>query len=292
MNPAPEVGLREAADELGVHYMTAYRYVRSGRLPAHKVGDEWRVRRGDLEAFRSGREVVPGVADSDVDGPAAGEDAAGGARSVFRSRLESRLIAGDEAGSWGMVEAVLASGAGPSDVLNEVLSPCLRSIGARWAAGELAIADEHRASAVATRLIARLGPRFCRPGRRRGTIVLGSISGDRHTLPTAIMGDLLRGAGFDVVDLGPDTPAESFIDTARLADRLVAVGVCVTAPEVLGSVPGAVRTLHAADLGAPVVVGGGAVPDEATARSVGADHWAAGADAVVALFERLAAVGV
>ena len=46
------IGLREAADRLGVHYMTAYRYVRSGRLAAHKSGDEWRVRTADLDALR------------------------------------------------------------------------------------------------------------------------------------------------------------------------------------------------------------------------------------------------
>lgn len=292
MTATDELGLREAAEELGVHYMTAYRYVRSGRLDARKSGDEWRVRRSDLDAFLSARTgaAARGAADGAADGADVAPDAAaGGARSVFRDRMEARLIAGDEAGAWGVVEAALAAGAEASEVLNDVLSPCLRSIGQRWADGELAIADEHRASAVATRLISRLGPHFSRPGRRRGTIVLGSISGDRHTLPTAIMGDLLRGAGFDVIDLGPDTPPESFVDTARLSDRVVAIGVCVTAPEVLRSVPAAVRELHGAELGVPVVVGGGAVPDEATARSVGADHWAAGPDEVVALFGRLAA---
>ena len=43
------ISLREVAELLGVHYMTAYRYVRTGMLPAEKDGAEWRVRLTDLE---------------------------------------------------------------------------------------------------------------------------------------------------------------------------------------------------------------------------------------------------
>src|SRR4051812_4097829 len=43
--------LYEAAEQLGVHYMTVYRYVRTGRLPGRKVGAEWRIEPGDLATF-------------------------------------------------------------------------------------------------------------------------------------------------------------------------------------------------------------------------------------------------
>jgi methanogenic corrinoid protein MtbC1 len=205
-----------------------------------------------------------------------------------RDRLESRLVAGDEGGTWSIVESALVSGADPGDVLVELLSPALRSIGDRWAAGELSIADEHRASAVASRVIGRLGPRFSRPGRRRGTIVLGSVAGDRHVLPTAIMGDLLRGAGFDVIDLGADTPAGTYVDAGRDADRLVAVGVCVTAPELVDGVAAVTDEVRRGLPGVPVVVGGGAVTDRATALAAGSDGFAADPDAVIALFGALA----
>ena len=41
--------LQEAADQLGVHYMTAYRYIRQGRLPATREGAEWRIRAVDVQ---------------------------------------------------------------------------------------------------------------------------------------------------------------------------------------------------------------------------------------------------
>jgi excisionase family DNA binding protein len=270
---ATTVGLREAAEQLGVHYMTAYRYVRSGRLPARKHGSEWQVDPADLARLaaapthRAPRRPT---------------------RAVHRERLEARLVEGDEGGAWGVVDAAMASGAEPAEVLTELLAPSLRSIGARWADGELSIADEHRASAVAQRLIARMGPRFQRPGRRRGTVVLGSVAGDRHSLPTAIMSDLLRGAGLEVVDLGADCPAESFADALRRADSPCAVGMCVTAPEAVDGVAAQIVELRAAGVGVPVVLGGGAVQDRAQALQLGADLWAGPVDEVVALFLELA----
>ena len=47
--------LQEAADALGVHYMTAYRYVRLGLLHAEKIGGSWRVETADLDDFREYR---------------------------------------------------------------------------------------------------------------------------------------------------------------------------------------------------------------------------------------------
>jgi MerR family transcriptional regulator, light-induced transcriptional regulator len=113
--------LREAAESLGVHYMTAYRYVRLGMLPAHKEGASWRVNRDDLEAFRHRGEAAgdsPG--DSEGTGPR-------GAR--WESRLESRLLAGDERGAWGVIEAALASGMEPPAIYLDLVAPAMRSIG-------------------------------------------------------------------------------------------------------------------------------------------------------------------
>lgn len=66
----PTVGLTEAAEELDVHSSTVRRYIREGKLPAHKEegphGREWRIYREDLEAFaQGGQEVHRGLTQSD-----------------------------------------------------------------------------------------------------------------------------------------------------------------------------------------------------------------------------------
>jgi len=267
-----ELGLRDAAAQLDVHYMTAYRYVRSGRLSAHKVGAEWRVRLGDLRALMA---PAPAVASTKVP------------RHVFRERIEDRLVAADEAGVWGIVESALVSGADPDEVLLDVISPAMVSIGARWEMGQLSVAEEHQASAVAGRVVARLGPRFSTRGRKRAEVVIGGVPGERHALPTAIAADVLRGARYDVVDLGADTPIESFVEAALARTRLVAVLLSVTSSSNLEAVAPTIQAVREEVPGVAVIVGGQAV-DRATAASLGSDGWAGNARDLVDLLEHLA----
>ncbi len=76
------------------------------------------------------------------------------------------------------MERALASGAEPGEVHLEVLCPALDLVGERWESGSWTVAQEHRATAEASRVIGRLGPLFRRPGRRAGTVVIGAAPGD------------------------------------------------------------------------------------------------------------------
>lgn len=250
------VSLTEAAERLGVHYMTAYRYVRTGRLPASKVGSEWQVATRDLDTFVTG-----------VDRPRVRSG-----RAPHAERLEDRLLAGDEAGAWTVIDNALAGGLSPEQVHLELLGPALGSVGERWANGQITVAQEHLASAVTLRLIGRLGPLFTRRGRKRGAVVIGAPPGDDHGIPTAILGDLLRGRGFEVVDLGPNVPAADWAATAVGADRLVAVGVCATTADNDEHIRAALGALHDA-VDVPLLLGGQGVRDSDHARALGATRW-------------------
>lgn len=256
--PRELITLQEAATRLGVHYMTAYRYVRTGRLPATREGVQWMVDPRELERMRE---------------PGRPGRKAGRGRDERAARLAARMVAGDEAGAWAVVEAALASGAEPADVHLDVLVPALRGIGDGWAAGELTVADEHRAAGVAQRLIGRLGPRFARRGRTRGTVVIGEPAGEQHSLPSAILRDLLRGAGFRVVDLGADTPTASFVESCRAAERLVAVVVGVTVPGRDAVLRATVRALRNETFEAPILLGGAGIEGQEHALRLGADGW-------------------
>ena len=156
-----ELTLREAAQRLGVHYMTVYRYVRTGQLPARRAGAKWSVDARDLAALTSGSNRAPGPRSARVD------------RS---SRLLDCLTRGDEAGAWTVVQGAMASGLEARQVYADLLVPALVAVGTGWATGAIPVAEEHRASVVATRLVGRLGPRFARRGRSRGSLVVGAPS--------------------------------------------------------------------------------------------------------------------
>lgn len=257
------LSLKECAEILGVHYMTAYRYVRLGMLPAVKEGAEWRVRRSDLEDFRADRSAPVGRNSA-----------------PWPERLRSRMVVGDEPGSWQVVEAALASGVSPREVYLEVLGPAMAAIGEQWAHGEASIAEEHRATAIATRIVGRLSARFHARGRHKGRVVIGTPPGERHALPPAMVADMLRGAGFEVLDLGVDLPVEAFVEAVVDAAPVVAIAVSVTNAALLPEAARLFAALHdAGDV--PIVVGGAGVESEEQALRLGADGWAP--DAVAAI---------
>jgi len=232
------ITLIDVADRLGVHYMTAYRYVRTGRLPAVKDSGQWRVFENDLAAFEARPAKAPPRKD------------------LLPTLIEERLIAGDENGTYQLLENALASGADAEEVYLDLMSPAMVGVGRRWHEGDISIADEHVATSTALRVIARLGPRVSSRGRMKGTILLATISDDYHYLPTAMLRDLLRFRGFDVQDLGANTPPESIFDRASGLADLLAVGVSATSSghdHVMRETLSKLAGLHV-----PIVVGGAA----------------------------------
>ncbi|MGE0795284.1 MAG: cobalamin-dependent protein [Acidimicrobiia bacterium] len=264
-----ELNLKQVARELGVHYMTAYRYVRSGRLAATRQGNVWMVRRAELAAFAG----VP---------LAAHGDAGRGEPVDWVARLRDRFVVGDDVGAWATVEAALVSGWTPEEVIVDLVGPAVAttSVDDGPAAGHLAVT-------AAQRTITLLGSRFRRRGRSRGTVVLGSPSGESHGFGLAVIAELIRLRNYSVRDLGIAAPAEAFADAATAADRLVAVAVGVTSVDNLESARRIVTGLRDALPGVPVFVGGQAVRNAEIASVAGATGWAADVHELVTLIEAL-----
>src|ERR1700749_4839476 len=121
--------LRDAAAALGVHYQTAYGWVRQGTLPARKLPRGYEVSEQDVRDLIASRAAGTGppteVQVRDWDAQA--------------SRLYAALLSGDE------LQAArdfsrLAAGVPLSELCDRVVAPALHRVGAQWAAGELSVA--------------------------------------------------------------------------------------------------------------------------------------------------------
>ena len=253
------LGLQEAADRLGVHYMTAYRYVRTGRLPATRIGAEWWVDPADLRAAGVGT----AVAGRTVTATRTASQAAAA------RRLEDRLVAGDEPGAWSIVEGRLGSGPNPTmscwtgwvercDPLARVGRP----VTTRWTTS-IGLRGWRRASWPGSEGVS---PR----GGPSGSVILGAPSRELHGLPTAMAANVLRGRGFEVVDLGADVPADAFGSAVSKTPGARAVAVGVTAGNHDRSVRAIVRAVHNVSPGLPVLVGGAGIAGEEHAARLGA----------------------
>ncbi|HVX21328.1 MAG TPA: cobalamin-dependent protein [Acidimicrobiales bacterium] len=275
--PSGELNLKQVAAALEVHYMTAYRYVRTGRLAARRVGTGWVVHPADLAAFAA--RAAPGP-----DGPGdAGHDPA----AAWRARLAGTLARGDEIAAWRVLEQALAAGQSPAQCYLDLVVGAIDDISGRSALPDAPAAQEYLAMATAARLVARLGARFRRPGRSRGTVVFGAALGEHHTLAISVVADLVRLEGFNCLELGADVPPEAFAGAAADAYRLVAVGIGVTTATNLDAVRATVDAVHGVDPAIPVVVGGQAA-NPATGVDTGADAWASDGRRAVELFDDLA----
>jgi MerR family transcriptional regulator, light-induced transcriptional regulator len=282
-----DLNLKQAARRLGVHYMTAYRYVRQGRLAAERSGTTWRVSRIAVEGLLTERAAASRPLSPP--GPNPGRRTDGGVD--WAARLTRCLLAGDEAASWRVVQAAMAAGHPATYCYVDMLSSALANIGARWDAGEISVADQYLATAVATRIVARLGATSRRPGRSRGGVVFGAPLGELHGLPVSIAADLVRLAGFSVLELGANVPPAAFAAAARRAPRLVAVGIGITVSGSIGAAQEAINAVRDVDAEVPVIVGGQAAFTAAGSRLVGVSAWVADGRAAAATIEAVASGG-
>ena len=273
------VNLKQAASILGVHYMTVYRYVRQGRLVAHRLGTGWVVDPDDLATMVAGRDVsFPVVRDTHPPGV------------DWRERLRRTLVVGDETAAWRVLEQALAAGHTPADCYLDLLVGAIDDISGPSSLPDAPIAEEYLATATAARLVALLSARFRRPGRSRGTVVFGAPLGEHHTFAISVVADLVRLEGFSCLELGANVPPEAFAATAAGAYRLVAVGVGVSRDSNLDVVQRIVAAVHDVDARIPVVLGGQAIADPATAALTGADAWALDGRQAVEVIKGLARV--
>lgn len=283
--------ITEVAERLGVHYMTAYRYLRTGRLDGTRHGTEWRVRAADVARFEAratnadgGTRASNAARATTADGDALPRQPR--RRIDWAGRACERMLDGDEAGAWSVIDGAMSAGMAIEEVYVDLLTPALRSVGDRWESGEITVADEHVASAVTLRLIGRLGPKFSRRGRKRGTVVVAAPGGETHSLPIALFADLLRGRGFRVLDLGGDVPADSLAAIVADIDDLLAVCLGCTTTGNEASIVEAIAAVRSVTA-APVLVGGQAIADPVDARSLGADDGGMTTPEVLELLARL-----
>lgn len=121
-----------------------------------------------------------------------------------------------------------------------------------------------------------------------GRVILGTVKGDMHDIGKNLVSMMLEGAGFEVVDVGINTPPEKFIDAAKdCPDALIGLSALLTI--TMQEMKTTIDALRGAGLGNKVMIGGAPVSQQ-YADEIGADGYAPDAGQAVALAKRLAGV--
>jgi excisionase family DNA binding protein len=235
------ISLQAAAERLGVHYQTAYRWVRAGSLPAVKVRGVYQVVLEDLEQFDTERQrPEPPPVERTVRN-----------WERFVDQLHDALVAGEEGAARDLVDGLVSGGVRIADCCDRMISPALRRVGERWRVGEISVAEERRASFICERLLGRINP--APPGRPRGTALVCTPPGDEHQLPGQMATAVLREDHWRVHHFGTGVPDEDLMAMIRriTPDLVVISSVWVPAAGDAEALAASVRLL-----GPPVLVGG------------------------------------
>ncbi|MFX0093966.1 MAG: corrinoid protein [Candidatus Hodarchaeota archaeon] len=171
------------------------------------------------------------------------------------------------------VEAALAEKQ-PWDVL-EILVTGIREAGDQYQEGEIFLPELMRSAETFKEAMAILEPALGDKKRQKmGKIVLGTVRGDVHNLGKNIVGLMLDGAGFEVVDLGIDVAPEAFV-TAVKEHQPQLVGMSALITTTMLEMEKTIKALEAAGLRKTVAVMiGGAPVSLRFAQTIGADAYA------------------
>ncbi len=194
----------------------------------------------------------------------------------------------DRKGMAARVQAELDAGADIDSLLNEGLVAALDEVGERFSRGDLFIPEMLQAAQTAQEGLDVLKPLLTETSQRSaGTVVIGTVKGDLHDIGKSLVKMMLKGAGFQVIDLGVDVPLERFVEAVdeNGADLLALSALLTTTMPAMADTVARFR-----DNGNPVkVMVGGAPVTEEYAERIGADGSAGDASQAVALARRLMA---
>jgi methanogenic corrinoid protein MtbC1 len=134
-------------------------------------------------------------------------------------KIKEAILDGEDEGVLDMVKQATDGGMKPAQIIEEAVRPAAHLVGQKFEEGEFFLPELVISSDVMALIINHLEPLIAAESKETGgvrhKIVIGSVQGDVHDLGKNIVRSSLIAAGYDVVDLGTDVPAEAFIDAVK-----------------------------------------------------------------------------
>ena len=189
------------------------------------------------------------------------------------SVLTAAVEAGDRASAVSLTQAAIDEGVDPTVIL-DAMTVAMTEVGRKFACNEGVYVPEMLISAHAMKeATALLEPLLAASGVKPAhTAVIGTVQGDLHDIGKNLVGMMLKGANFAIVDLGTNVSPAAFAEaTKEHSADLVGISALLTTTMV--GMKEAIDAIRAVDPKAKIMVGGAPVTDEFAAE-IGADGFA------------------
>jgi 5-methyltetrahydrofolate--homocysteine methyltransferase len=207
---------------------------------------------------------------------------------MMLKEIQEALLKGSKPEVEKLVDQALAAQVPTGQILSEGLIAGMQRLGVLFKNNEVFIPEVLVAARAMHAGLAKLEPFLVRDGiQPKGAVVIGTVKGDLHDIGKNLVGMMLRGAGYKIIDLGIDVPAEKFVAAAKdnKADIVALSALLTTTMIQMKNIVEAVRT---SGLGIPVVIGGAPVTRE-YANEINAQGYAPDAASAVEEVSRLIA---
>jgi 5-methyltetrahydrofolate--homocysteine methyltransferase len=216
-----------------------------------------------------------------------------GAQEIFvmtaiLDEMSGALQRGDREAGVSLVRDGLGSGLPAARLLNEGLLPGMKIVGLKFRDYEIFLPDVLLSARAMGAAMDLLRPALVADDvPLAGRVVLGTIKGDLHDIGKNLVGIMLQGAGFEIVDLGVDVEPSAFIETA-LAREASLIGISALLTTTMARMKDVVRGIEDRGLRGRIrVVVGGAPVSMEFARAIGADGYAPDATSAVSCIRAL-----
>jgi 5-methyltetrahydrofolate--homocysteine methyltransferase len=201
--------------------------------------------------------------------------------------LTAAVEAGNRKAAAELTQQALDEHVDPKTIL-DAMTAAMDTVGRKFQEGELFVPEmliAARAMKAGTEL---LEPVLLAAGvKPEHRAIVGTVEGDLHDIGKNLVGMMWKGGGLEVIDLGVNVPAQTFVDKAREHDAHI-IGLSALLTTTMPNMRGVVEAVRASGLPAKVVVGGAPVTPEFAAQ-IGADGYAPDAGAAVDLARGLLA---
>ena len=200
--------------------------------------------------------------------------------------LNEAIIKGDQKTAVDITKAALDEKMDPEKILSDGLIAGMNIIGARFKANEVYIPEVLIAARAMKMAMEILEPKLVEAGvEPLGRALVGTVQGDLHDIGKNLVVMMLKGAGFDVTDVGVDVSPEDFVAKAKETGVQI-VGLSALLTTTMPAMEKTVSSLTEAGLSVKTMIGGAPVT-QGYAEKIGADGYAPDAASAVDLAKSL-----
>ena len=191
----------------------------------------------------------------------------------------------------GLTQSALTAGVSPKDILDKGLLVGMDLVGVDFKSGRKFVPEVMLAARTMQTSLDILKPRLAETGATlRGKVLIATVKGDLHDIGKNLVGMMMRGAGFEVVDLGKDIAPEKFVEAVwKEQPHILAMSALLTT--TMRSMGDTVEAIEDAGLRDKVKIMVGGAPVTADfAKHIGADAYAPNAPMAAALAKEFVGV--